>query len=253
MGATGRFAFFDFEPDQEDVAAEVLLGLQQSPKSISPKYFYDQTGSELFEKITQLKEYYLTRTELALLDQYLPEVVQYIGTRVCVIEYGSGSTLKIRKVLEVLRPQAYVPIDISAEHLKEQARALHADFPTLDVLPVCADLTQAFDLPSETQGLERVGFFPGSSIGNFTPSFAQEFLANVRLTLGAGSALLIGVDRKKDREIMEAAYNDAEGITAAFNRNLLHHLNAVLGTDFNVAQFNHVARYNEILGCIQMF
>lgn len=253
MQSEGEFVFFDFEPEEVDMAAEVLGGLSQKPKWISPKYFYDSKGSELFEQITELEEYYVTRTEMTLLDQHLPEIGEILGPQVCLIEYGSGSSKKIRKLLETITPTAYVPIDISLEHLRVNARALHSDFPHLHVYPVCADITQPFDLPEATAKLDKVGFFPGSSIGNFDPQDAQTFLQTVHATLGEGADLIIGVDRKKPIEVLEDAYNDAQGVTAAFNLNVLRHLNQRLDADFVIDQFEHDARYNATLGCVQMF
>ena len=253
MSKAGDFRFIDNQPTATDMAAEVLAGLSRSPKQISPKYFYDANGSELFEAITDLDEYYLTRTELKLFDQHLPAIAERLGDQVCLIEYGSGSSLKIRKVLEEVTPKAYVPIDISAEHLKENAWALHQDYPQLHVYPICADLTQGFDLPEETKGMTKVGFFPGSSIGNFEPVEAQAFLSVVHDTVGPGGGLIIGVDRKKDTQMLERAYNDARGVTAEFNLNLLRHLNDKLDSDFDPARFQHKAIYNPALGCIQMF
>lgn len=251
--ASGEFVFFDFEPEQGNMAAEVLAGLAQTQKALSPKYFYDSRGSELFERITELEEYYLTRTEMALFGSYLGDIAELTGRDVCLIEYGSGSSMKIRKLLEAVAPRAYVPIDISLEHLRANAWALHQDYPSLDVYPICADLTQPFELPQETDGLAKVGFFPGSSIGNFEPHQAQQFLQTVHATLGVGANLIIGVDRKKSRSVLEPAYNDQQGVTAEFNLNLLTHLNDKLGANFIVDQFSHDARYNEELGCIQMF
>jgi dimethylhistidine N-methyltransferase len=253
LNARGNYAFYDFKPAEYDVADEVLAGLSATPKFISPKYFYDEVGSALFERITQLDEYYITRTEMALFDQHLGAIAEHLGDEVCLIEYGSGSSLKIRKVLEAITPLAYVPVDISLDHLLHNAKGLHADYPTLHVYPVCADITQPFDLPEEVQQLDKVGFFPGSSIGNFDPHAAVDFLANVRACVGAGGYLLAGVDRKKSKAVLEQAYNDEQGVTAAFNLNVLAHLNAVLNADFALDQFRHVARYNEAAGCIQMF
>ncbi|MEM9623640.1 MAG: L-histidine N(alpha)-methyltransferase, partial [Pseudomonadota bacterium] len=200
-----------------------------------------------------LKEYYLTRTELALFDQHLDAVAQLLPEATCLIEYGSGSSLKIRKVLQSLVPTAYVPVDISRLHLQDNARRLHDDFPELAVYPVCADITQPFALPGEVEGLAKVAFFPGSSIGNFDPPDALGFLINVHTAVGTGGTLLIGVDRKKQRDVVEAAYNDAEGVTAAFNLNVLEHLNNELDADFDLAGFRHLARYDEDHGRIQMF
>ncbi len=249
----GEYAFFDYKPDMGDRAREVLDGLAGNPKQVSPKYFYDERGSALFEQITQLDEYYLTRTEMSLFDAHLPAIAEQLGDGLALIEYGSGSSAKIRKVLTSVTPTAYVPVDISQVHLQANARALHADFPQLHVYPICADITQPFALPDAIDGLTRVGFFPGSSIGNFDPAQARAFLRNVRETVGEGGALLIGVDRKKSISALEAAYNDPGGVTAAFNLNLLHHINATLDGNFDVSAFEHDARYNEALGCIQMF
>jgi len=170
-----------------------------------------------------------------------------------LIEYGSGSSVKIRKLLEAISPRAYVPVDISHAHLQENARALHADFPSLDVYPVCADFTTLIELPPDVDHLTPVGFFPGSSIGNFSPQDAAGFLRNVRATVGKDGALVIGVDRKKSKDVLESAYNDASGVTAAFNLNVLSHINSELAADFETTEFEHRATYNEEEGCIQMF
>ena len=253
MSSKGSYAFHDFKPPQEDMAEEVLRGLASQPKFISPKYFYDAKGSALFDQITDLNEYYVTRTEMALFDRHLAEIAEQLGDGLCVIEYGSGSSMKIRKLLQAVTPEAYVPLDISDEHLQANAQELHADFPHLHVYPVCADFSQQFELPAAVQNLTKVGFFPGSSIGNFDPQDAQRFLANVRETVGRDGALLIGVDRKKSVQVLEDAYNDAAGITAAFNLNVLSHINAELDADFAQDRFEHMARYNVDQGCIQMF
>jgi dimethylhistidine N-methyltransferase len=251
--ATGRFRLFDLKPKTADMREEVLTGLSALPKRLPPKYFYDEYGSELFERITRLPEYYLTRTEMALFDANLEDLADALGVGICLVEYGSGSTLKIRKLLERIRPAAYVPVDISGDHLEAQARALYQDYPWLDVFPTCADFTAPFDLPAPVAGLPTVGFFPGSSIGNFNPAAAVDFLTNVRITLGSGGRLLVGVDRKKDPAVLEAAYNDSQGVTAEFNLNVLTHINERLGADFVPAAFAHEARYDPEQGCIQMF
>ncbi len=248
-----EYAFHDLKPDTLAMAAEVLAGLRSTPKHISPKYFYDAEGSALFEQITDLPEYYLTRTEMALFDAHLPAIAQLLPKQLCVVEYGSGSSLKIRKLLESLTPRAYVPVDISAEHLEHNAKTLHADFPQIAVYPVGADFTQPFELPRAVADLTKLAFFPGSSIGNFDPQDAAAFLRNVRHTIGAEGALLIGVDRKKSVDVLEQAYDDAAGVTARFNLNVLAHFNESLAADFNLAAFEHVARYNKDAGCIQMF
>lgn len=249
----GDFAFYDFKPHATDMADEVLRGLSATPKMLSPKYFYDARGSALFEQITELEEYYPTRTEMGLFDQHLPEIGARLGHDVCVIEYGSGSSKKIRKVLESITPVAYVPVDISGEHLQANARRLYEDFPWIHMYPVCADMTQSFELPPPAAQHRLAGFFPGSSIGNFSKPDARQFLQHVRDTVGTDGALIIGVDRKKDPAVLEAAYNDAQGVTAQFNLNALEHINTALGTDFDTGAFEHRALYNEAKGCIQMF
>ncbi len=251
--ATAAYRFFDFKPPPDDMVREVLAGLTREPKTIAPKYFYDERGSALFEAITRLPEYYLTRTELDLLEACLPELRDALGEGGCLVEYGAGSSLKIRRLLETLRPDAYLPVDISRLHLERTAAELHADFPWLKVFPTCADLTEPLKLPGIVAGFEKVGFYPGSSIGNFEPAAARRFLSNVAQSLGAGAHLLIGVDRKKEKAVLEAAYNDAAGVTSDFNLNVLRHLNDALEADFNVDAFRHLARYNERQGCIQMF
>ena len=252
-GQSQQFAFLDLHPQLDDVSLEVREGFRQQQKTLAPKFFYDERGSGLFEAITELPEYYPTRTELGLFDEYLPEIADLIGHGSCVIEYGSGSSLKIRKLLQALSPQAYVPVDISKDYLLNNARDLAKDFPALDVFPVCADFSQAISVPSQIRDLHNVGFFPGSSIGNFEPSKAKEFLGRVAKTLGSGGHLLIGVDCKKDSATLELAYNDAAGVTAAFNLNALVHLNRVLSSDFDPSAFAHEAHYNFEQGCIQMF
>lgn len=249
----GSYEFFDLKPAAGSMRAEVLAGLALPTKQISPKYFYNESGSELFEEITRLPEYYLTRTEIALFDTHSAAIAEQLGQGGCLVEYGSGSSLKIRKLLETIRPEAYVPVDISGDHLQSNARALQADFPWLSLYPVCTDFSAAFALPAPVQRLAKVGFFPGSSIGNFEPDAAVQLLSNICVTLGSGSHLLLGVDRKKDKAVLEAAYDDAAGVTAAFNLNMLTHLNETLGANFDIAQFRHRARYNETLGCVQMF
>jgi len=253
MNTRRQLELLDLHPEIENVTREVCEGLQKQQKSLSPKYFYDERGSELFEAITQLDEYYPTRTELALFDAHLPDIADLIGAGSCVIEYGSGSSLKIRKLLEALSPLAYVPVDISRNYLLNNAMALAQDFPQLTVLPVCADFSQSIALPEQVGGLNPIGFFPGSSIGNFEPAQAKQFLARVANTLGSGGYFLIGVDCKKDPAVLERAYNDEDGITAAFNLNALSHLNHLLGAEFQLDAFEHEAHYNQEAGCIQMF
>lgn len=220
---------------------------------MSAKFFYDRRGSELFEAITTLPEYYLTRTEMQLFATHREALAQAIGSDAALVEYGSGSSKKIRQLLETAGPSAYVPVDISREHLEQHARLLFQDFPWMSVYPTCADITRPFDLPEPVAELEKVGFYPGSSIGNFNPEAATGFLQNVADTLGPGARLIIGVDRKKDRAVLEAAYNDSAGVTAEFNLNLIRHLGLLLDAEFDPEQFVHRASYNDALGCIQMF
>ena len=249
----GSYQFFDRKPVASDLHTEIIAGLSAHNKTISAKYFYDQRGSQLFEAITRLPEYYLTRTELELFDRYLGEMADVVGPGTCLVEYGSGSSLKIRKVLEHMQPKAYVPVDISLEHLQETALALHSDYSQLDVYPTCADITASFDLPEPVTELPKVGFFPGSSIGNFGPEEAVAFFRAARCTLGAGSRFIVGVDRKKPIDILLAAYNDAEGVTADFNLNSIAHLARMLGVPLDASRFRHRAIYNSQLGCVQMF
>ena len=254
--APNEYAFFDLQPAQGDELEELLAGLRQAQKQVSPKFFYDAAGSRLFDEITQLDEYYLTRTEMALFERHHGQIADALrgsGNASCLVEYGSGSSAKVRRLLEELQPAAYLPVDISADHLQGAARQLHADYPWLGVYPTCADFTRAFTLPDVVAEMDKTGFFPGSSIGNFDPPHAVDFLVNVTRTLGQGSKLLIGVDLKKDPAVLNAAYNDSKGVTAEFNLNLLRHLNARYGAGFAVEDFAHFAAYNEAEGCIQMF
>lgn len=254
--SANEYAFFDLQPEQADDLAELVAGLQQAQKRVSPKFFYDAAGSQLFDEITQLEEYYLTRTEMALFDRHHDQIAEALrgsANASCLVEYGSGSSAKVRRLLEALRPGAYLPVDISADHLQTAARQLHADYPWLRVYPTCADFTRAFALPDVVAEMDKAGFFPGSSIGNFDPLHAVDFLVNVTRTLGQGSKLLIGVDLKKDPAVLNAAYNDRQGVTARFNLNLLRHLNARYRAGFKLENFVHYAAYNEDEGCIQMF
>ena len=252
MRPAGEYRFFDLTHSPADMHKEVLAGLTQNPKSISPKYFYDDRGSALFEAITRLPEYYLTRTEIGLFEDCLPQVRRLVGEGGCLVEYGSGSSRKIRRLLELLRPAAYLPLDISKRHLERTAKKLHQDYPQLCVYPVCVDITKAFELPQVVAGQRKLGFFPGSSIGNMEPETAPSFLRQAARALGAGGRFLIGVDRKKDAQVLEAAYNDSAGLTAAFNLNVLSHLNARLPADFDPSAFRHLATYNQEAGCVQM-
>ena len=229
-----------------DFAADVLTGLTSTPKYLKAKYFYDAAGSQLFERITELPEYYPTRCELEILRAQAGEIARLIPPGAALIEFGSGSNKKVRILLRAASAlAAYVPVDISAEMLEQEAADLRRDFPHLNVLPVAADFFRPFDLPAQTKAaLARVGFFPGSTIGNFEPHEAGSFLRHAARMLGEGAVLIVGVDLIKASEVLNAAYNDAAGITAKFNRNLLARINRELGADFRPQLFEHRAFYD---------
>jgi L-histidine Nalpha-methyltransferase len=235
-------------------ASEVLAGLTASQKRISPKYFYDQRGSELFDEICELPEYYPTRTELAIMRRHLPEIAKLVGPQAAVIELGAGSSLKIRHLLDhLMQPAAYVPVDISGQYLAAQADALAGDYPDLQIRPVLADFTRPFDLPSHPVTPRRnLVFFPGSTIGNFSRAQAHELLEVMRIEAGEDGCVLIGVDLKKDAGILRAAYNDSRGVTAEFNLNMLRRLNRELGADFDLEAFRHEAVWDAQEGRIEM-
>jgi dimethylhistidine N-methyltransferase len=244
----------DFHPPRADMCADVLEGLARPQKELSPKYFYDEHGSHLFEDITRLPEYYLTRTEDRIMESFLPEMAQRIGPGAAVIEFGSGTGEKIRRLLKHLyKPVAGVTVEISRNHLLAGARSLARDHPQLDVIAVCADFTRPFKLPPIGGARRNLVFFPGSTIGNFTRHEAIGLLKVMRQVAGDEGGLLIGVDLDKDPVILEAAYNDSQGVTAAFNLNLLHRINRVLGADFDPDAFAHEAIYNSDAGRIEMY
>ncbi|MEM8984709.1 MAG: L-histidine N(alpha)-methyltransferase [Pseudomonadota bacterium] len=234
--------------------AEILDGLSRPQKFVSPKFFYDQRGSELFDAITEQPEYYPTQTELGIMQANIAEIRTAMGAEASLIEFGSGSSYKTRFLLEQLPDLAcYVPVDISEDFLLAIADGLAKDFPKLEILPVVADFTREFELPSPTKmPAKNVVYFPGSTIGNFMPDAAMALLRVMRAAAKAGGALLIGVDLKKDKARLEAAYNDAAGVTADFNLNLLLRLNREFEADFDVEAFEHRAIYNETLGRIEM-
>jgi dimethylhistidine N-methyltransferase len=241
------FAFYDLAPSQESFRDAVLAGLQRTPRALPCKYFYDTRGSELFEEITNVPEYYLTRTELAILEEYADDIAAEVGPHARLIELGSGASRKVRILLQALQsPAAYVPVDISREHLRDAAAQLAADFPDLPVIAVCADYTRPFQLPAMPGPAgKRVGFFPGSTIGNFEPDAVVRFLRNCAELLGPKGEMLVGADMKKEPEILEAAYNDRAGKNAAFNLNLLERINRELDGTLDLDQFAHLAFYNE--------
>jgi len=239
-------------PDSE-FGRELLAGLMRSPRGISPKYFYDEAGSALFDRICELPEYYPTRTELRILTERARDIAREIGPAAEIIEFGAGSLTKVRRLLDALdEPGRYVPIDISGAHLEAAARRLVADYPRLAVQPVVADYTMPLVLPARERGSgQRVGFFPGSTLGNFSPEEALAFLQLAQRLL-RGGGLLLGVDLVKDPARLHAAYNDAQGVTAAFNLNLLRRANAELDADFDLDGFAHAAFYNAPLRRIEM-
>lgn len=246
-------AFHDLEPRVESFRDAVLTGLAWQPKELPCRLFYDETGARLFDAICELPEYYPTRTELALLARHATEIARIAGPAVQLVEFGSGSGRKVRLLLEALvKPACYVAIDISREHLLAASDDLAGQFPAIAVAAVCADYTQPFALPALQVSGKRLGFFPGSTIGNFTPPEAATFLIGCRRLLGPGAEMLVGVDLKKDPAILHAAYNDAAGVTAAFNLNLLARINRELDGDFDVERFAHVAFYNPAHGRIEM-
>src|SRR5438046_1180129 len=226
-------------------ARDVIAGLTARPKRLPPKYFYDQAGAQLFEEITALPEYYLTRCELALLRERAPEMARFFPPGSALIEFGSGSSKKVRLLLAAAPTiAAYVPVDISSEMLVQEAEELRRDYPRLAVVPVEADFTQPFTLPAAAAGMAHTGFFPGSTIGNFEPHEAGAFLPHARRMLGRQAALIIGVDLVKETSVLHAAYNDEAGLTAKFNLNLLTRINRELGGDFDLEGFDHRAFYN---------
>src|ERR1700743_561093 len=226
--------------------------LSQPPKQLSPKYFYDAAGSELFEAITRLPEYYPTRTELSILRDRGAEIAAVIPKGAALVEFGAGSTTKVRLLLEKSAFAAYVPVDISGEFLNAQANGLRRDFPRLAVYPVAADFTTPFALPAEVARMPKVGFFPGSTIGNFEPHEAGSFLRSARDILGKGAQMIVGADLEKDERVLHDAYNDAAGVTARFNLNVLVRINRELGGNFDLAAFTHRAIYNRERHRIEM-
>jgi dimethylhistidine N-methyltransferase len=245
--------FYDYHPEPADMRAEVIKGLSEGQKRIAPKFFYDRRGSQLFDAITELPEYYPTRTEIGILRSHGAEMADLVGRGALLVELGSGSSLKIRVLLNALQPSVYVPVDISREHLLESATDLAGSFPGLEVHAACADYSVPFELPVEPSGHGgRAAFFPGSSIGNFDPVEAFRFLQRVGALVGNGGKLLIGVDLVKNAETLRAAYNDAQGITADFNLNLLRRINRELDADFDLSLFEHDAFFNERESRIEM-
>lgn len=252
MSSTAEAINLSHSPLQE-MHDDVLAGLRAHPKQLPSKYFYDARGSELFEQICGQPEYYLTRAELELMDQHAADIAAELGPHVLLLEYGSGSGAKTRILLEHLdRPAGYVPTEISRVALRDSVKALQAVLPALPILPLWADFTQPLEVPQPERGARRtVVYFPGSTLGNFDTSAAADLLRQMRDEAGDNGGVLVGIDLKKDPATLEAAYNDAAGITAEFTLNLLVRLNRELGTDFDLAQFRHRARYSEAAGRIE--
>jgi dimethylhistidine N-methyltransferase len=255
MSAGSRSAeLIDLEPAPADLVAEAIRGLGSSPKTLPCKLFYDKRGSDLFEAICELPEYYPTRTEIGILRRHLREIAEAIGPRVQLVELGSGSSSKTRILLDALvDPVAYAPIDISREHLWESAERIHAAYPDLQVQAMCSDYLEPFEIPEpERRPERRVLFFPGSTIGNFHEPEARRFLGRIADVVGVGGGLLIGADLRKSEDVLVAAYDDARGVTAEFNLNLLHRLNREADADFAVDQFEHRSVWNDAMGRVEM-
>jgi dimethylhistidine N-methyltransferase len=251
---SARCAFYDLHPQTASFLAEVVDGLSRPNKEVPAKFFYDARGCELFDRICEQPEYYLTRTELDILARNAGQMADLLGERCLLIEYGSGNSRKTRVLLDRLGPAAYMPIDIAREQLTHSSAALLDDYPQLKVIAVCADYSRPLRLPDceAYEPCRRVVFFPGSTIGNLTPKDAMDFLRNVARQVGPGGTMLVGVDLKKEAATLNAAYNDGGGVTAAFNLNLLARINRELKADFDLDAFRHSAFYNERLGRVEM-
>jgi dimethylhistidine N-methyltransferase len=245
-------SFHDAHPGVADLRHEVLDGLARRPRAIPPKFFYDERGSELFDRICELPEYYQTRTETAILRRALPDLVRLVGAECLLVELGSGASKKVRLLLEELRPSAYVGVDISKAFLLASTATLARDYPWLEVHAACVDFSAGLDIPHAELPTHKLGFYPGSSIGNFDPDDAVRLLTDVAEMVGRDGHLLIGVDLKKPVGVLNAAYNDAAGITAAFNLNLLQRIRSELDTDLDPATFAHYAFYSPLAGRIEM-
>lgn len=252
LGSISRVSFRDEHPDLGDGRAEILAGLQLPQKSVNPKWFYDQRGSELFDEITRLPEYYPTRTESVILRSNRASIARNCGEDSVFIEPGSGSSEKVRILLDALRPALYVPVDISADFLRQSAQTLGDEYPWLGIFAVCADFNAGWEFLNELPQARRVVFYPGSTIGNLEPALAQDFLRNIASVAGSDGGILIGVDTHKSTDRLNAAYNDSAGVTAQFNLNVLRRMNTLLDADFDQAAFSHRAFYNEDLRRIEM-
>ncbi len=248
-------AVLDRESATSEFFSDVVAGLSSEPRTLPCKYFYDARGAALFQKICELPEYYITRTEIDILDRHRAEIAAHLGANIELIGLGTGAGTKTRILIEALeKPAVYIPVDISEKQLRQSTGLFRQIFPTLEILPVCADYLQPFDLPSPRHKAARnIVYFPGSTIGNFDPIGATEFLQRVVDLCGRDGGLLIGVDLRKDRHVIEAAYNDKAGITAQFNLNLLVRANREIGADFDLRHWRHCANYNSSNGRIEMY
>lgn len=241
--------------DANTILDEILHGLKKPQKELPSKLFYDERGSKLFEQICGLEEYYPTRIETSIMQHNIHDMVDLIGPGSMLIEYGSGNSAKTRVLLDHLPEMAaYVPVDISRDHLFKTADSLKDIYPELTIMPVWADYNNIFELPPiDKQDFHPLAYFPGSTIGNFYPKQAVDFLKNIAALVGPGGGLLIGVDLQKDTEVLNQAYNDCKGVTAAFNLNMLRHINLEFGTDFDLNQYQHLALYDQQKGRIEMY
>ncbi len=244
----------DFEPRTDNFKEEVLTGLGQRKKSLPCKFFYDAAGCELFDQICDLPEYYPTRTELQIMQEHVQAMADCVGPNCRIVELGSGSGLKTRLLLRALaEPHSYVPVEIAKDYLLQMAGELQQEFPQLLVQPVCADFSQPYSLPEEEgkASARTVAYFPGSTIGNLKRPAAEAFLRQLASLCGAGGGMLLGTDMKKDASVLEAAYDDAQGVTAAFNLNLLTRINRELGGNFQLEQFQHLVKYEPVKGRVE--
>ena len=238
--------------DRSPIDIEIIAGLCAAQAEISPKYFYDVKGSELFERITRLPEYYPTRTEMAIMAEHAGDIAGRIGDGTTLIELGAGNCEKARALCALIEPKCFVAVDIASDFVRDAANGLRCTFPALDVRVVVADLNDEIHIPSSVPPGQRLVFYPGSSIGNFDPVPALGLLSRIRGLLGDGGALLVGVDLVKEQAVLEAAYNDAAGVTAAFNLNVLDHLNRLIGSDFDLGDWRHRAFFNRAQSRIEM-
>ncbi|PYK33045.1 MAG: L-histidine N(alpha)-methyltransferase [Verrucomicrobia bacterium] len=255
MNHEAHAAVLDREPAKSEFLSEAIAGLSSTPRTLPCKYFYDARGAALFQKISELPEYYLTRAELQILDRYCGDIARALGPNIELIGLGTGAGTKTRILLEKLEvPAAYIPVDISKKQLERSTASFRKIFPTLEILPVCADYLEPIRLPSPArQALRKIVYFPGSTIGNFEPDAARQFLQRVANHCRRGGGLLIGVDLQKDRHVLERAYNDSAGVTAQFNLNLLARANRELGADFDLEQWQHYAVYNSTESRIEIY